>query len=116
MLVAPKSFVRQFGAQFSAWVKYVFNNGLEFGGHYECKKRTLVGFRYIMEALLLQNFRSFDMLVLTYDVGKCFNIAFFDGRNVEIVFQNQVLASGNYVFNFLHDLLMKDVKRRNLFV
>lgn len=80
---------------------YVFNNGVEFLRYCDYTKWTLGDFFNILDALGLPNFKSFDLLVFTYDVCRSFIVSFIDGRNVEIVFDNVVLAASKFKFLFL---------------
>lgn len=69
-------------------------------GSYDKRKSTLSGFSKICDALGLSNFKSFDLLVFTYNVGKSFSLCFVDGRNVEVVFDNAVIRARKFKFFF----------------
>lgn len=83
----------RFGVTFCGFVTYVLNNGAEFVGYCDESNWTLSGFKEICQSLWLDNFNLFDMLVLTYDVGEIIDVSLVDGRIVEIVLDNNVIAS-----------------------
>lgn len=75
------------------FVTYDMNNGGQFTGYCDDDKWTLNGFNQICSALGLDDFNQFDVYVFTYDGENKFDVSLFDGRNVEIFLENNLIAS-----------------------
>ena len=83
-----------FGAKIPEWVTYVLKNHFMFGGHYEFLHHKISGLSSICQGLRLDNFDRLELLVFTYDGDRIFRLSLFDGRNVEVGLDINVITYG----------------------
>ncbi|XP_063944812.1 uncharacterized protein LOC135151133 [Daucus carota subsp. sativus] len=91
----PRSFMRMFGSVIPEWFIYKTKDNGIFGGHYEFLERKLSGMRRVCEVLRLVDFSLLELMVFTYDGGRVFKLNLFDGHNVEIGLDVNVVVSGS---------------------
>ncbi|KAL1831329.1 hypothetical protein ACET3Z_000980 [Daucus carota] len=103
-IVPPRSFLRMYGGQIPEWFTYVLKNHFIFGGHYEFLHRKLSGLSSICQGLRLDNFDRLELLVFTYDGDRIFRLSLFDGRNVEVGLDINVITYGNLRFRIRYPI------------
>ena len=86
--------MRMFGSVIPEWFIYKTKDNGIFGGHYEFLERKLSGMRRVCEVLRLVDFSLLELMVFTYDGGRVFKLNLFDGHNVEIGLDVNVVVSG----------------------
>lgn len=78
-------------------VKFVLDNGDEFRGFYHRREGIFTGFKQICDALGIDNFNAFTMLVFSYDWQKRIYISLYDARNVDMELNANMLSGTQFV-------------------
>lgn len=98
--------MHMFGSDIPEWFTYNLKNHAIYGGHYEFFERKLSGLRTVCEGLRLVNSDVLELLVFTYDGGRRFKLSLFDGCNVKINLDvNVILPSKSREFWLSHPTL-----------